>query len=352
MHNFTQTVPINPLIDYYCKLILDICMYLSIFIVPLLFYLVFTQSKCIKRYKYFLMNNIFWCVLLTITFWYCKIHLHFPAACVHFEPFFPSLPFSSSFAMYLFTIGIVNVLASMACTILYRLAHAQMGSLQYHLDNSKRFYIGFAMFQVIASISFMGSLRAIQITDPAEADAELALRVPHLQNSTVPFICVASGFPAIFISFGASMLLILFAIVGGVMLIMLHKKLMSNKVRLSERTAKLQFMLFYALSVQIVSYYVFELFPLIFDCLGFTVGFVHGEAVTLIMEALTSVHSIVDYICIIYFIVPYRRAVVKMARRLTRQKIGPRRQSTFSSGVSDAKSNFDLHRRMSKFTRF
>ncbi|CAD5223080.1 unnamed protein product [Bursaphelenchus xylophilus] len=343
MHNFTQTEPVNPTIDSAAMLTLNVAMLLEVAIVPLLIHLVVHHSSHIQHYKYFLLNNIGWCFLLTTTLWASKIHFHFPAPCVHFEPVFSTDYFNSTVYLYVFIIGVVNVLASMACTIIYRLSHAQNSRNARFFESRKHAYIAFAVFQLCSSLTFMGLLRAIQITDPVEAREELFLRLPYLAEMPYPFICVRSGFIAILISFGAAVMLVVIAVIGTVMLAVLYYKLKANRAALTERTARLQFMLFYALTIQIVNYYVLELFPMIFDCVGLTFGYAHGEATMLIVEALISIHSIVDYLCIIFFITPYRRAVGKMCRRMVGMQINPRRPSMFSSETVEIKKE-DMRR--------
>jgi hypothetical protein len=76
-------------------------------------------------------------------------------------------------------------------------------------------------------------------------------------------------------------------------------------------TYRLQFMLFRAITVQIWIGYLFLLFPTI--ALGILIFLqVHnaGKYASLLI-LLTSIHNLLDYLTIIYFIIPYRKTVMK-----------------------------------------
>lgn len=100
---------------------------------------------------------------------------------------------------------------------------------------------------------------------------------------------------------------------------------MSAKRRVSvltDKTYRLHFMLFKAAGIQFLVGILFLLIPCVFQCLSYYFLLSNGTMVCLVCEMLMTIHGCVDYITMLYFITPYRRAVLETVFKLCERVTG------------------------------
>ena len=105
------------------------------------------------------------------------------------------------------------------------------------------------------------------------------------------------------------------SILSYVVMLSLYRILKNSKSRLSSNTLKMQWMLFKAFVLSIVSYFI--LIPTSgLVLLALTHMESYASLVGCITFVIVSLHSIAEYFILIYFIEPYRRFWLKCFRKI------------------------------------
>lgn len=186
-------------------------------------------------------------------------------------------------------------------------------------------------------------------TDESEMLTQFKLQLPQLANYSNQFgiFCHENTSRSRNFILSLIILIMVFFCMGTSLYLHFYFKLLQNKLRsgLNDKTVKLQFMLFKAVGVQLTIGYLFLLFPIVISYSGFYLQYKNASTVSAICMMLITFHGCLDYVTIIYFITPYRRAVVKMGYTmlniLTNKQIVPstnttmtRRSTIFTNGIS------------------
>ncbi|CAD5213777.1 unnamed protein product [Bursaphelenchus okinawaensis] len=232
------------------------------------------------------------------------------------------------------------MILSMIWALVHRCAFANHHWLRDLFENSYKIYIYILLFHIVLTIFLLFIFYYVIITDPTELRKEFLLRVPNLAQlaDTKYYVCLKysnwirmNGVAVIFLNI---------LIFGGTMYmyLSLYVVLRRNEKFLHTRTAKMQYILFNAVSFQILNYYLMALLPMSLSALSFSLAWSYSEEVATITEALMALHGIIDYFCIVYFITPYRRAVLNWCfrGRYSDSTIGcsVRRKSEFKSNIT------------------
>lgn len=104
-------------------------------------------------------------------------------------------------------------------------------------------------------------------------------------------------------------------LLGNTMLFILFVKIKSSRRNSTiKSTHKMQYMLFKALIVQLWNGYIFLLFQGIMLGILFYLKVENGGKICTLILGVISIHAWSDYIIILCFITPYRRALLQLLR--------------------------------------
>jgi hypothetical protein len=105
---------------------------------------------------------------------------------------------------------------------------------------------------------------------------------------------------------------IFFFIFGSTLYTLLFQKIQNaKKSTVASSTYRLQLMLFRAVSIQLFIGYGFLLFPSVALCIMIVLDIQNTGKYASFFLTLMSVHNFLDCLSIMYFIVPYRKAIMK-----------------------------------------
>ncbi|CAD5213795.1 unnamed protein product [Bursaphelenchus okinawaensis] len=153
----------------------------------------------------------------------------------------------------------------------------------------------------------------VAIANQDLANSELQTRVPYmgfLANTTY-FMCFEYGFETRLAGLIISGACVLFIGLIMMLYLKLYFQLHQDATKFSIKTHKMQVMLFNATTFQILNYFVTGIVPLLCAAMAFYVQFEFGEETAMISESGMVLHGIIDYFCVVYFITPYRRVVMR-----------------------------------------
>ena len=108
-------------------------------------------------------------------------------------------------------------------------------------------------------------------------------------------------------------------ILGSSLIVSLNRILKKSQKqnRWSQKTLKMQWMLFHTFFLSTVSALTLLVVPIFFlPILGFARIQAYAAPIATFLEAIKSLHSIVDYTILMYFIVPYRKFCIKCFQRV------------------------------------
>ncbi|KAI1711537.1 serpentine type 7TM GPCR chemoreceptor sri domain-containing protein [Ditylenchus destructor] len=113
----------------------------------------------------------------------------------------------------------------------------------------------------------------------------------------------------------------LFVIIGAILSTHLWLYAKTNGFRqFSQTTYKMQLMLLRALIMQIFLAIFFIYIPMFTIGLVMYLGSRHSGSIVTFMLAIKSAHATVDYVTMIYFVAPYRRALLQSVKRIVESK--------------------------------
>jgi hypothetical protein len=110
--------------------IITIVFVLTTFLVIVVIYLIFNKSGPIKKYRYFMLNNIVSCYIFSIAEFVARPIFLFPSFCIIFEPIIPLSTEFVIFGLYLFGIIIINMDLSAVFSVIYR--YSQVSDRLYY----------------------------------------------------------------------------------------------------------------------------------------------------------------------------------------------------------------------------
>uniref|UniRef100_A0A1I7RUP0 Serpentine receptor class gamma n=1 Tax=Bursaphelenchus xylophilus TaxID=6326 RepID=A0A1I7RUP0_BURXY len=261
---------------------------------PFITYLALFHSKKMHRYRFLIMNNVFWSCLFNWTVWFAKPAFLFPAAClilynpqVHWVVLAKAV---ASFMMFTF----INVELAIVWTLCYR---------------------------------YFMSIEKIRLLD----------QLPHFDEleGEIGYICVPNLLLVSEWTFAAFLAVISFFVFGMVLISIMFYRVMIVFPRSNMMSSTLQMHTMLFKAIQLLVAFGFILFPTALLLLTISVRWTEGTSIAALCIMLVQAHGCVDFLTIIYFITPYRRKLLQILGRNYR-RIKTRVSSTVAQPVSPA----------------
>ncbi|CAD5230358.1 unnamed protein product [Bursaphelenchus xylophilus] len=294
--------------------ILEFFMVCEFVLVPLLVFLILRYSKSLSRYKYYLLNNVVWSFAFGVFVFVIKPVFHYPAPCVHSElEYSPKPGVAYDVLAFLFMYCLANAVLSMVWTLIFRFACVYHSRPSEFILHSKYTWLLYLLGHILFGCIMFQMVVVGRIRDPQEAASELVRRVPQFANRTknLFFVCFYYSDEMIILSYLNIAALIFGFLIAASLLALLYHHLHRNVYAFPKKTIKMQFMLFKALSIQMANYFLLEILPLVCATFAFAISYRYGEPLLLVVLTVMVLHGILDYLLMIYFIAPYRRALIR-----------------------------------------
>ncbi|CAD5225248.1 unnamed protein product [Bursaphelenchus xylophilus] len=310
------------------KLALPVVTIIESICAPMIVYLALFHSKKMRRYRFFIINNVVWSCLFNWAVWFAKPAFMFPAACVVFENRLLHRVPVAKIAGSLMVILFVNVELAVVWVLFYRYFMAYPGKASDFVEKGKGFIISIVITQFVAYVLFFIPFYIHPIRSSPDQSIEkirLLDQLPHFEEiePEVGYICAPNLLlVSRYCLFAAVMLIICFLVGMAMFSIMGHRVMVVlPRMNMMKSTQQMHAMLFkarlcfniaLAVSVQIWVGYVFLLFPSAILFLAISYRWNEGTTVAAFCIMMVQTHGCVDFITMIYFIVPYRRKLLQV----------------------------------------
>ncbi|CAD5225258.1 unnamed protein product [Bursaphelenchus xylophilus] len=287
---------------------------------PIVLYLTLYHSMQMKRYRYLIMNHVVWNLLMNWALCVYKPTMLFPAPCVTFAPAIHNTWFTGISSMFLVFL-VANVEMSVVWSVLYRFFMSYPGRVSDFVERRRGSIIVFIVGQLLVCLFVLSPFAIFQRPSEARETAEFLKRLPHLQQyeRSTGYLCTMDiEITGIVLLFGV-MLLVFFFVAGTVILFILGRRVTNvNKEGFFAGSAhRMHKMLFKAVLVQVIVSNIFQFVPTTLLLLTFYVQWEEGTTIAAVCVTMVQVHGSVDFITMMYFIVPYRRQLLRLVGRQT-----------------------------------
>ena len=294
--------------QYYSTLTLSISWMLA----PLTFYIILTQSKSLGQVKWLFLNQSFWCLMLETLLGIVKPVLFGDVASGYSVGLFRNTDFrSSAITALLCLLFILYSIGGLVMTIQNRYATIFDVKMLKKISETKNMMIIVSILYVSMTIvCFVVVLPTVFIEKEQiykwarEYNTEL---VPYFEQPTFFIVPHEMTDIPIIIALSTLLLIIVLCVVSGVTFIYSLKSV-KTKVSLDK---KVQRSIMLSAIVQMLLTVFFLFFPIVmFFCyIIFEVQY-SGKSMQVFMCMLTS-HCYLDFIATLYFVIPYRRFIMK-----------------------------------------
>lgn len=95
--------------EYYFELMVTINFVLTTLFFPLILFLMFKRSTQMNRYKYFLINSVFWNYCMELAMFLLKPRILVEKSCIGFRPFFSVSQQTTWYLSYLVSFILFNM---------------------------------------------------------------------------------------------------------------------------------------------------------------------------------------------------------------------------------------------------
>ncbi|CAD5225262.1 unnamed protein product [Bursaphelenchus xylophilus] len=285
---------------------------------PIVLYLTLYHSMQMKRYRYLIMNHVVWNLLMNWALCFYKPTLLFPAPCVTFAPAIHNTWFTGISSMFLVFL-IVNVEMAVVWSVFYRFFMSYPGRVSDFVEHRRGSIIVFVVGQLLICFFALSPFIIFQRPSEARETAEFLKRLPHLQQyeRSTGYLCTMDIEITGIVVLCGVMMLLFFLIVGMTILFILgHRVTSVNKgVFFAGNKHRMHKMLFKAVLVQVIVGFIFQLVPTALILLTFYAQWEEGTTIAAVCATMIQVHGCVDFITMMYFIVPYRRQLLRLVGR-------------------------------------
>lgn len=170
----------------------------------------------------------------------------------------------------------------------------------------------FLFTTIIVKIDY-GAMVFVAYTNETEILSQFKTQLPELKQyaNELSIYCFENSPRTQLFSLSIGCVILGFFVLGNSCFAHFYYVLRKTKKLSYDRTVKLQIMLFKALGVQLLVGYVFLLFPVVVIYFGFYFQHKNMAFVSSICLMFMCVHGIADYLTMVVFIAPYRRALFK-----------------------------------------
>ncbi|KAI6185714.1 hypothetical protein M3Y98_00053800 [Aphelenchoides besseyi] len=287
---------------------------LSIVLFPLVVTMIVFHSTKIKKYRYYILNSSVWNIMFaTLCFFIRPIPL-FPSMCWILDPRIALSYNATLFFGYFIAFSALNLDLSIAASLLYRYSQAFHGRFVRLLDYSPWTELFYISFHIAVYFLLFVPMSLGQTTPGNETQLQFAIENPDLieQFGQKTIVCFANTERSRRIVLFLGCVLFFFFFVGSAFFGRFAYTICCSKNH--SAAYKLQLMLFKFLTVQLYTGYVCLVFPVCLAILFLYLQNPYAGRYAIVAMTLESVHSWIDYSCIIFFITPYRESLLKLFR--------------------------------------
>ncbi|KAI6180575.1 hypothetical protein M3Y98_00735200 [Aphelenchoides besseyi] len=298
----------EPILSQRLSVAVGLTFCISSLLFPVVLYLILKKSRQMKLYRYYLINNV--------------------------RGSNPVLPLPREFlvfGVFFVVFVVINLDLSVVESLFYRYSQAFPGWLDVFFNESRWLYgIYFAVHTSIYASIFIPLILGY-VRDERETRSQFAAENPDLVNlvDSMIVVCFVNSDISRRLILWITVLMMSFFCLGTTLYFVLYFRMKQTRRQSTiSSTYKLQLMLFRAISAQLYIGYCFLLLPVAFTCTLVYFQVPHGGVYSTIVSSLMSFHGSLDYLCMMYFITPYKRTILKWLR-LDKETSTVSRRTTF-----------------------
>ncbi|KAI6206394.1 hypothetical protein M3Y94_00905600 [Aphelenchoides besseyi] len=289
---------------------------ISSLLFPVILYLILRKSRQMKLYR-FLFEGCSWCYIYHTCTFGARPTFLFPSFCLILDPILPLPRELLVLGVFFVVFVVINLDLSVVESLFYRYSQAFPGWLDVFFNESRWIYgIYFAVHTFIYASIFI-PLTLGYVRDERETRRQFVVENPDLANSvdSTVILCFANSEISRRLVLWIAILLMSFFCLGTTLYFVLYFRMKQTRRQSTiSSTYKMQLMLFRAISAQLYIGYCFLLLPAAFTCTLVYFQVPHGGIYSTIVSSLMSFHGPLDYLCMMYFITPYKRTILKWLR--------------------------------------
>ncbi|CAD5225256.1 unnamed protein product [Bursaphelenchus xylophilus] len=293
---------------------------LESFCAPLILYLTVYHSAQMKRYRYFIMNNVIWNCLLNWASCIYRPAYIFPAPCATFEIAIHNTWFTGVSSVVLLFI-VVNAETSVVWSVLYRFFMSYPGWISDFVEKRRLAIVLFVFAQIF--VDFLVLWPFFVYKRPTAEQEQFLKEAPYFwpYEPSLGYFCSMDKELLIEIVFGGVIMLMCFFAMGTVVFIVLcYRVIVVNKDNgefFAGSLHRMHKILFKAVAFQVLVGFIFLLFPTVVILFVFYAQWEEGTTIAAVCLVLVQAHGCADFFTMIYFIVPYRRQLLKFFGKAT-----------------------------------
>ncbi|KAI6180601.1 hypothetical protein M3Y98_00738200 [Aphelenchoides besseyi] len=310
----------EPILSQRLSVAVGLTFCISSLLFPVVLYLILKKSRQMKLYRYYLINNVrgsSWCYIYHTCTFGARPTFLFPSFCLILDPVLPLPREFLVFGVFFVVFVVINLDLSVVESLFYRYSQAFPGWLDVFFNESRWLYgIYFAVHTSIYASIFIPLILGY-VRDERETRSQFAAENPDLVNlvDSMIVVCFVNSDISRRLILWITVLMMSFFCLGTTLYFVLYFRMKQTRRQSTiSSTYKLQLMLFRAISAQLYIGYCFLLLPVAFTCTLVYFQVPHGGVYSTIVSSLMSFHGSLDYLCMMYFITPYKRTILKWLR--------------------------------------
>ncbi|KAH7716060.1 hypothetical protein AAVH_16519 [Aphelenchoides avenae] len=292
-------------------IVLDISFVLTTILIPVPVYLI-VKVKTIGKYRWYMLNGLIWDYVYDATLTLMKPVMCFPFIGGYVSGPLPVIGNSSDFALscaFVFVALAMNLIGSACLSLVYRFAQVYPGRFHHFFEHSTCTYLLYVMVHLFFHASFIGGLLSViksSSARPLEAVASFADVHTFAYNYGFYAVERSAGIEAICWACGGT--LVVFFVTG----LGLTAALIRRARQFPTSSAyRLQMMLVRAFVAQLLIGCVCGLWPIVVVAFLLASNSRASGTGMNVFLVLSSFHGTLDTLAILYFVKPYRRAVLR-----------------------------------------
>ncbi|KAI6212359.1 hypothetical protein M3Y94_00012200 [Aphelenchoides besseyi] len=262
---------------------------LSTILLPIVLFMIVLRSSTLGKYRYYLLNTTIWNYVLTAVIFGIDLTFLFPSLCILGSPILELNHNQYTVAVCFAIFCAIGLMLSICCSLLYRYSQASYGPFEQLLNKTpwtETFYVVvYLLFQTVS----LGSIFMQKTPGGEQTRNQFMIENPKLIAYSIdkPVICFANTEKT------RRFVYVLY----------------TNKQNL--RSFQLQMMLLKVVVLQLHVFYILLLFPTYAFCLLVYTQYPRGGYYSTIIVAFMSSHCWLDYLTLLYVVVPYRETIRK-----------------------------------------
>ncbi|KAE9548204.1 hypothetical protein FO519_008584 [Halicephalobus sp. NKZ332] len=293
---------------------------ITVSMAPFYLYIVLTQSKSLGTYRFFILNHSIWTICAEICFGFSKTCMLMPGTAGFILGPLGKIG-GIKMTTYFFLVDCLFMLFTiigMTMSLIYRYTSIFPGRTK-EIGTSKWMIVTCLIIQLAISVLLCiiaDKFLSLDHDTMARKAIEFSPALSKFTNEpTFVFIDREFGFPMVI---AVWITLIIISVLFGIVATTLFFELKHN--RYAVKKLELQKTLILSCIVQIGITIVFLFIPIMVFFYYLTFGYVYAGPITMIVFCVFCLHAIAEMVATIYFVLPYRRFVMKRLLNIRQEK--------------------------------